>query len=388
MLFSAVLDRFAHRSPLSVMARGLLERALLDDDLDRLFTDTADHQYCRSLLFSTTVDLMSVVVLGSQPSIHAAFQSLRERIPVSITSVYNKLDGIEPQLSAALVRHTANQLTPLIEQLGGRHSTPLPKYRIKVLDGNHLAATEHRLSEMRSSTAGPLPGLALVCYDLALGLVVDVWLAEDAHAQERSLLKDVLPTVCAGDVWIADRNFCTHGFLSGIAARQGAFVIREHAKLNWEEVTPPQEVGKREQGEVWTQQVQLLQEDGSKLLVRRMGVRLPRATRKGEREIVILTNLPEEDADAWCVQGMYRQRWEIENLFRELKEMFNNEIKTLCYPKAALFGFCVGLAASNVMATVRGALRGVHGEKKTEELSGYALALRFAHDVGHYGEWS
>ena len=39
---------------------------------------------------------------------------------VSHTSVYNKIDGIEPDVSAPLVRYSARQLAPVIEQLGGK----------------------------------------------------------------------------------------------------------------------------------------------------------------------------------------------------------------------------------------------------------------------------
>jgi hypothetical protein len=55
-----------------------------------------------------------------------------------------------------------------------------------------------------------MPGKSLVVLDPALMLAVDVFPCEDGHAQERSLLASVLPSVEAGDVWIADRNFCTY----------------------------------------------------------------------------------------------------------------------------------------------------------------------------------
>jgi hypothetical protein len=35
-------------------------------------------------------------------------------------------------------------------------------YQIKVLDGNHLSATEHRLKDLRGTWAARLPGQALV----------------------------------------------------------------------------------------------------------------------------------------------------------------------------------------------------------------------------------
>ena len=57
--------------------------------------------------------------------------------------------------------------------------------------------------------------------DPATMLVIDVAPCEDAHAQERSLVDQVLPGVEPGDLWIADRNFCTTRFLFGVRARRG-----------------------------------------------------------------------------------------------------------------------------------------------------------------------
>jgi hypothetical protein len=375
MLLGDIFDRFATHSPLSVMSRALLEQTLIPAEIDALFEHTARHQYTRELLFSTAVDVMCLVVTGVRPAVHAAFQALKDRIPVSVTSLYNKLAGIEPPLSAALVRHTAAKLTPLIQQLHGQRPDLLPGYRVKILDGNHLAATQHRLAVLRTTTAGPLPGLCLVVLDPALMLAVDVFPCEDGHAQERSLLPQVLPTVQPRDVWIDDRNFCTLDFLTGIAARGGYFVTRQHLNLPWEAETALVRVGQVEGAEVWEQQVRLVRADGTALPCRRLRLVLDRPTRDGERELYILTNLPAEDADALCVAQLYRQRWTIETMFAELEKLFNNEIDTLAYPRAALFGFCVGLAAYNVYSGVKAALRAVHGAEKIEtELSGYYVA--------------
>ena len=112
--------------------------------------------------------------------------------------------------------------------MGGERAAWLPGYRVKILDGNHLAGTEHRLKELRTIGAGALPGKALVVLDPQAMLVTDVFPCEDGHAQERSLLGSVLETIRPGEVWIADRNFCTTDFLFGIARRDGCFVIRQH----------------------------------------------------------------------------------------------------------------------------------------------------------------
>ena len=53
-------------------------------------------------------------------------------------------------------------------------------------------------------------------------LVIDAFPCEDGHAQERSLLGQVEATVQPKDLWIDDRNFCTTGFLFGIARREAS----------------------------------------------------------------------------------------------------------------------------------------------------------------------
>lgn len=379
MLLEPIFERFVIHSPLSVMVRGLLEHALVPDELDTLFKATAQRQYTRELLFSTTVDLMSLVVCGVRPAVHAAFQAIKDRIPVSITSVYNKLDGIEPAVSAELVRHTARRLEPVIRQLGGQLPELLPGYRVKILDGNHLAATEHRLKELRGTTAGPLPGLALVVLDPVLLQTIDVFPCEDGHAQERSLLTGVLETVQPRDVWIDDRNFCTNGFLFGIAARQAFFVTRQHKGLPWEGINAFRHVGPVDGAEVWEQTVRLRHDDGTILFARRLKLVLEKPTRDGDREIFILTNVLVEAADALRVAQLYRGRWTIEIMFAELEKTLANEIDTLAYPKAALFGFCTGLAAYNVLSAAKAALRAEHGTVRIqEELSAYYVADEIA----------
>ena len=83
----------------------------------------------------------------------------------------------------------------------------------RYLDGNCLAASEHRLKALRATAAGPLPGKSLVVFDPQLDLAIASVLCPDGHTQERALLDAVLDTVEANDVWIADRNLCVSNFL-------------------------------------------------------------------------------------------------------------------------------------------------------------------------------
>jgi hypothetical protein len=174
MLLDTIFAPFVKERPICVMARAVLERLLDAQRINDLFACTAQQQYTRELLFSSLVQLMSEVVLGVHPSVHAAYQANREAIGVSTTALYNKLDRVETGVSAALVRDAAELAEPVIKALGASHPRWVPGYQIKVLDGNHLASTEHRLKDLRGTWAAPLPGQALVVLDQQRMLITKV----------------------------------------------------------------------------------------------------------------------------------------------------------------------------------------------------------------------
>jgi IS4 transposase len=376
MLLGEVFEQFAREAPVSVMVRATLENALNPRALDQLFEGTAQRQYTRILLFSSIVDLMSTVVCRIRPSINAAYKKHASLLGVTRKAVYDKLDRLEPEVAAALVRHTATALEPVITAMGGDLPPWLPGYRIKIVDGNHLASTEHRLQELRTTGAGALPGHALVVLDPQVMLVTDVIPCEDGHAQERSLLDRLLASVRPHDLWIEDRNFCTTGFVFGVVGRRASFVLRQHAgNLPWQFVGKRRSCGRIDTGRVFEQTIRVEHEDGEVLFLRRITVALDRPTRDGDTEIHLLTDLPAKVARAKTIAELYRKRWTIETAFAELEATLNGEVETLGYPKAALFAFCVALVAYNVLSVVKAALRSVHGAKVvTEEVSGYYLA--------------
>jgi IS4 transposase len=375
MLLNALFDRFAEDSPVAVMVRGLLEQVLDPAAVNALFDQHARKQYTRELLFSDVVEVLGEVVAGSRASVNAGHRAHRKRLGVSRSAFYQKLNGVEPAVAAALTRQTATGLAAVVDQLGGALPDLLPGYRVKILDGNCLAKTEHRLQELRLLAAGPLPGKSLVVLDPARMLVVDVFPCEDGHTQERALLDQVLPAVAADDLWIEDRNFCTLKFLFGVAARQACFVVRQHQNLPWQADSGLEYAGACDGGELWEQRVRLeYPEAGAELFVRRVEVRLRTPTRDGEAVIHLLTNLPPRAAGVRVVAQLYRERWTIEGAFQILEAALASEQPRLGYPRAGLFAFCVALVAYNVLAVVRAALRAEHGRDAEEKVSTYYLA--------------
>ena len=111
-----------------------------------------------------SVDLMTRVVIGQEPSVHAAYRKLEDQLPVSDQLRLQQTPARRTgRVSAALVRDSARTHRTR-HPAALRASLPplLPGYRVKFLDGNHLAATEHRLRgitlDVGSPFAGPRPG--------------------------------------------------------------------------------------------------------------------------------------------------------------------------------------------------------------------------------------
>jgi len=369
-MLGQMFQPFVEKSAVSVMARAALERLLSPQWVDEVFEQTEGRHYTRTLLFSSVFTLMVRVVFGHAKSVRKAYLPQASEIAVSLASVYNKLNGIPLTVPRALVRESAVACAELIDRIGGQRESDLTGYRLRILDGNCVASTQHRIQELRTLGAGALPGKSLVVFDPALRCAIDLVPSEDGHVQERALLGEILPTVKRGDLWIADRNFCTRGFLFGIADRDAHFGVREHHNLPVQSCGAQKKVGTIPTGRVFEQPVKIVWqgENGEEkvLHLRRVTVRLKGQTRDGDREIHILTNLPKQ-VKATKVANLYRSRWRIETAFQELQRDLNSEIHTLGYPRAALFAFSIALVAYNIMALVYAALRATHGASKIDE---------------------
>ncbi len=371
--------------PLGVLVRGTLEWLVDGVALEHLFQDQAPEQYTRAVTITALVGLLIQVSAGTRASVFAAYKadqaSSAPTITTSYQALYGKLGRTNPAASEALVRFSATKLEPLLRALPTTTSPVLPGYRLRILDGNMLAGTDHRLQPLRQWLNACLPGKSLVVYEPDLGLVTDLVLCEDAYTQERALVNHILPRVQANDVWVADRNFCTSRFAFGIRSSGAFFVVRQHGKnLPCRRIGKLTKRGSTETGVVYEQQACVTDPDtGETVALRRIELRLFAKTRHGDRTLVVLTNLP-ETVTAVQIAELYRQRWTIEKHFHFLTESLHCEVPGLGKPRAALLMFAMALVAGNALAVVRATLRKAHGAEIEAELSGYYLADEIAFD--------
>jgi len=347
-----------------------LEHALPAGWIDEVFDEHRERQYSRELLFSTVIELVTLVSLGLRPSLHAAARTM-DTLPVSLAALYDKVNRTEPAILRALVRGSAERLAPVAAAVDS--GMILPGWRLRVLDGNHLPASEKRLAPLRGYRGAALPGQAVVVYDPDSGLVTDLVAGEDAHQSERALVGPLLDSAQPGQLWIGDRHFCTRVIMQGWDEAQAGFIVREHGRH-------PRLIGQgawRECGRTETGQVreQLIEVAVVPAPWRRIELALDMPTETGERTIRLWSNLPEE-VGAGQIATLYRTRWRIEGMFQRLEAVLNSEIRSLGHPRAALLGFAVAVLAHNVLALLQRCVEQAHQDQKPPpEVSAYHLAL-------------
>jgi IS4 transposase len=315
--------------------------------------------------------------------VHAAAQA-RKDLPVSLAALYDKINKTEPSLARALVSGSAERLAPVAKEIRGKVAPLCPGYRIRVLDGNHLPSSEKRLAPLRSFRGAALPGHSLVVYDPDAGLVVDLVPCEDGHAQERTLMPAILATAQAGEIWIADRNFSTTDIFTGWHQRGAAFIVREHGSSPNPTVRSKlRKVGRVETGTVYEQDVEIGEGDNC-IKLRRIEVHLDEETEDGDTVIRILTNLP-GTKPAEDIAQLYRRRWSIESMFQWLESVLHSEVRTLGYPRAALFAFSVAILAFNALSAIQSAVERQHGIEPQDKagVSLYYVANEIK--IGHHG---
>jgi hypothetical protein len=370
-----ILQRFIDNAPIAVMVQATAARAIGASVLDDIFERHADGQYTRELTFNTLARLTTQVVFSTYPSIHAAYRESKG-IPVSVTSVYNKLNGLSTAVSQALVAETARSMGEILASLPTDSAAePVKGLRLRTLDGTFLAGTDHRITCLRGSSAAALPGMSLVVRDGRTGLLTHIVPCEDAYTNERILYADILPLVEPNDLWLGDRNFCTVDYLGGIKDRGAFFLIRHHAGTKLHLLGRETPGSSQEDATVSEQRVRV-----GCLECRCIIIRLKEPLRDGTTEIRLLTNVPRARLSAVAAAKLYRTRWQIETAFQELTVSLKCEINTLGYPKAALFGFALAVVAYNLLVVTRAVLAFGVGEEVNgpEALSSYHMAAQVA----------
>jgi len=377
-MLKSVFERFAKKAPVALLFRGLFARVFSPERLNRIFNENRCWQNESALLFSSVVDIVGAAVVKAKPSVHAAFIEHEDEVDVSKQAFYEKLARIEVPVCEAMVSECTAELAAILHAAKIKKPDLVDGFHAFVIDGKRLDGTEHRLDVSRYTKSAPMPGAIVAILDTRVELFVHAAFDPYSYANERKMLAPYMSKLKKGALYFADRNFCDGPLIAGFLDAEAFFVLRHHGQSpSWRKIAgrPKSMVGTDPAGQaVYEQEIEVRLPDKSWFRLRRVTVNLATPTRDGDTELNFLTNLP-ISVDAVSVSEGYRGRWTIEVCFGRIASSLNAEINTLCYPRACLFCFCLGLLVFNMISALKQLTVRYNKTKQIPKLSDYYIAL-------------
>lgn len=363
-MFAEIFEKFADQRPMAVLGKLSVHAIFSNEMIDRIFEETSKSQYTKELVFSACARLLGEVALLGTSSVNSAYKKLDSSIPVSISAVYQKLRNVEPAVCQALVEVPATKAAALIKHLKATRHEPIAGYKLRIIDGNYLARSERRIKELRDSKVAAIPGMSMAVYEYASDLITALRVDEDGHANERKLTGALSDIAQEGDLFLADRLYCTYRVMDSLTEKKAKFLIRHHGSIPLE--FTGREVkgcGRCKTGKVSFQKVEL--KDGRCLTA--IIVTRDTPTKDGKLQIVLLTNLEVTKELAVQLANLYLKRWKIEEAFRQLTDYLSCEVRALGYPRAALLAFSLAVTAYNCLRCVKAAVSNRFGVDETDD---------------------
>jgi hypothetical protein len=279
-------------------------------------------------------------------------------LEASGSAMYGKLARVPLSLSRGLLLESSSKLQGLFPKAA---RTPLPKslagMNLIGFDGKKIKHVARRLKATRGQL-GQLYGGKL---DVALWINTRLALAMSAHPDGEvsdtpllpALVRQVRSRIGGIRLWIGDRLFCDLDQPELLTREGDHFILRYNKRVSFhpDGKRAPQE-GTDSRGRKYVQEWGWI---GTAKDPRRRYVRRITLYRPGEEDVSVITDLLDEAAyPADDILEAYLLRWEIENCFQQITEVFDLRRLIGCSPEATVFQAAFCLLLYNVVMVARG----------------------------------
>ena len=363
------LERHAlARLPLAEATLQLLQFALPDAGLQRLYDEHRGRSYTDVLGFDTFFHLLRDALLNRDDSACQHFRKAEanDELPVTLEAVYGKLRRVPTAVSRALFAEGARRLAEVASGAVDPLPACLQAMEVLAFDGKQIKHVKKRLKPLRNLWGKLGGGKLLVVQDVATHAAVAFEAAEDGLASENTLMDAAVARVRTRPsdrprLWIGDRAFGNLVEATRFAEAGESFLLRYHPKTSFtHDSSRVERKGKTADGLAWREEWGWYgaENDGRRRLVRRIHLATGKtnAKRKADHFSVVTDLL---DADAYPAAELlaaYRRRWGIETLFQEVTEVFHLNQLVGTTPQAMIFQASMVLLFSNALRVLTGYL--------------------------------
>jgi hypothetical protein len=350
------------RLPLAESFYALWAYLATDKVLGDLFEQHRGRCYQDKLTFAELVGVLADAVTRYHGSGRRAITKALERqqLPCQIRAVYGKLARLPLPLAEAFLSDLTARLRPLFP--AGLYRTELPKSLVGlamvVVDGKKIKKAAKRLLATRGQPGKLYGGKVLAAYLPADGLAVALAADPDGEANDIRLVPRLLPlaraAVAGPRLWVADRQFCDLDQPRRFTEGGDHFLIRYSKNVGFHpDPERPARAGTDEQGRVYHEEWGWLGAPSQG--ERRCYVRRITLERPGEEEVAVVSDLLAETLyPAADLLAAYLARWQIENCFQAITEVFALRHLIGCSPQATVFQASFCLVVYNLLQLIRG----------------------------------
>jgi hypothetical protein len=284
----------------------------------------------------------------------------RQQLSCKTRAVYRKLGRLPLPLAEAFLSTLTARLRPLFPAAMYRTELPacLAALNVVVLDGKKIKKVAKRLLATRSLAGKLFGGKILAAYLPAAGLAVAMAADPDGEANDIRLMPRLMPLARAAvpgpRLWVADAQFCDLEQPAEFTKEEGDHFLLRFTLRNSFTPDPakPAQKGTNRLGQEYTQDWGWMgsENDPRRIYVRRIVVHRP-----GQEDVVVVTDLLDEVAfPAEDLLEVYLHRWQIENVFQQITEVFDLQHLIGCKPEATVFQASLCLVIYNILQLVRG----------------------------------
>jgi hypothetical protein len=348
------------RLPLAEIALRLLGQVTDEAFLSEVLERHRGRSYQKVISFPTFVHLLADALIEHDASGRQSFLRAQEegRLAASLAAMYGKLARVPLSLSMGLLLESSGRLQQLFPPTA---HTALPAslthLNLMGIDGKKIKHVARRLKATRGQLGqlygGKLNVALWVNTRLALAMSAD----PDGEVSDTPLLpalvRQVRARVGGPRLWIGDRLFCDLD-QPGLLSEQGDhFLLRYNKRVSFHvDAGRPCREGQDRQGRRYVEEWGWI---GTAKDPRRRYVRRITLLRADEEDVSIITDLLDEQLyPAADLLEAYLLRWEIENCFQQITEVF--ELRRLIghTPEATVFQAAFCLLLYNVVMVARG----------------------------------
>lgn len=366
-----------HRLPLAESFYSIWGYLATDKLLAELFDRHRGRCYEDTLTFAELVSVLVDAITRYHGSGNRAISSAlaRQQLSTQGRTVYDKLARLPLPLAEAFLSGLTARLGLLFPQGISRSDLPacLDGLRVVVLDGKTIKKAAKRLLCTRGRPGKLHGGKILAAYLPKQGLVVAMAADPDGEANDIRLMPRVLPlareAVAGTRLWVADSQFCDLDQTARFTQDGDHFLLRFTLRNSFTaDPQRPALLGVTATGQAFTQEWGWM---GAATNERRCYVRRIRLERPGEPAVILVTDLLDELAyPAVDLLATYLMRWQIENVFQQITEVFELRHLIGSAPGATVFQASMCLVICNILQVVRGYVAAGRPEPvKVEEIS-------------------